>query len=116
MAVKKLKQRFKKALFAFFKDEILSSVGYMGEVSTYKYNTRDIRFTEIKSEIMFDERSEQRYNKPIGHIYEMALDEARKRLFEESMKYIQIDERSVMDRGIYNHRAIRISLLIGNKR
>jgi hypothetical protein len=109
----KLKSRFKKALFAFFKEEILSSVGYNQPMQVVQHVCKEMRMTEIRSEILLDDRDNQRYGVPANVIYEKSLDEARRRLFEESMKFIQIDEKSVIDPHIYPTRAIKVSLFVG---
>ena len=109
----KLKSRFKKALFAFFKDEILSSVGYNQPMQTIQHICKEMKMTEIRSEIILDERDNQRYGMPANMVYEKSLEDARRRLFEESMKYIQVDEKSIIDQNIYQARAIRVSLFIG---
>ena len=112
----KIKERFKKALFAFFKDEILKNVGYNGDVRHVTVSENCVRFTEIKAEILFDDKDEQvRYGLPAGYMYEKALEKARKTLFEESMKYVVIDKHSILDERVYPHRAIRISLFVGNQ-
>lgn len=111
-----MKNRFKKALFAFFKDEILNSVGYNGNVQVGKIVTthENVKFHEIKAEILLDNRNEQmRYGEHTGVAYERALEDCKRSLFEESMKSIRIDEQSVMDSHIYDGRAIRVSLLVG---
>jgi hypothetical protein len=109
----KIKSRFKKALFAFFKDEILSSVGYNQPMQTIQHICKEMKMTEIRSEILLSDRDSERYGMPATVVYEKSLEEARRRLFEESMKFIQIDEKSVIDPHIYQARAIRVSLFIG---
>jgi len=110
----KLKNRFKKALFAFFKDEIMNSVGYNGATEHVQFVSKDIKMTEIKSEILIDNTNHQiRHGEPTGIVYERALEECKRKLFEESMKFIQIDEKSIMDSHIYHGRAIRVSLFLG---
>jgi len=106
----KLKARFKKALFAFFKDEILNAVGYNGTIQKLQIVTKELEFSEIKAEILLEER----YGEPIVIVYERALESAKRRLFEESMKFIHIDESSIMDSHVYPHRAIRVSLYVGS--
>lgn len=105
----KIKLRFKKALFAFFKDEILDLVGYNKDIHQVQLITKELKFTEIKSEIVLDGIDSQ----PIGLVYEKSLEKAKRKLFEESMKFIQIDESSIMDSHIYPHRVIKVSLFIG---
>lgn len=107
----KFKIRFKKALFAFFKDEILKSVGAdvenKVEVRNVKYN-----LIEISTQILLDEKISAM---PSMIVYEEALEKARQELFEKIMNYVIIDNHSVMDQYIYPHRKIRISLLLGIK-
>jgi septum formation topological specificity factor MinE len=100
----KLKRRFKKALFAFFKDEIINSVDF------------DEKSERIKSEIVIEE-SRQMNNMPFEYVYEEALNKCKHDLFQKVMKHIQIDNQSVMETNLYrnNTRAIRVSLFIGNK-
>jgi len=109
----KLKSRFKKALFAFFKEEILSSVGYNQPMQTIQHICKEMRMTEIRSEILLSDVGSERYGLPANVVYEKSLEEARRRLFEESMKFIQIDEKSVIDPHIYPTRAIKVSLFVG---
>jgi hypothetical protein len=107
-----LKSRFKKALFAFFKDEILSSVGYNKPMQVVEHVCKEIRMTEISSEILL---SDIPYGIPVNEIYKRALYEAKQRLFEESMKFIRIDEKTVIDSNIHRTRGIKISLFIGTR-
>jgi hypothetical protein len=112
----KIKDRFKKALFAFFKDEILKNVGYNGDVRHVTICETHLKFTEIKAEILFDDKNEQvKYGLPTGYIYEKALESARTKLFEETMKYVIVDKNSIIDQHLYTHRAIRLSLFVGIK-
>ena len=109
-----IKRRFKKALFAFFEKEIMKSVGYTGDVQRIEHFTSHLKFTEIKAEIRLDNRGEQlSYGESLSVTYERALNDCKRRLFEESMKHIHIEEKSIMDSHIYNGRAIRISLFVG---
>ena len=111
-----MKNRFRKALFAFFKDEILNSVGYNGssQTSTIMVTEERVKFTEIKAEILLDNRGGQMgHGEPTVIAYERALEDCKQRLFDESMKSIRIDEQSIMDSHIYDGRAIRVSLLVG---
>jgi septum formation topological specificity factor MinE len=105
----KLKRRFKKALFAFFKDEIINSVDF-------DEKSERIKSERIKSEIVIEE-SRQMNNMPFEYVYEEALNKCKHDLFQKVMKHIQIDNQSVMETNLYrnNTRAIRVSLFIGNK-
>ena len=112
----KLKRRFKKALFAFFKDEIINSVDFDEKSESINYVTKGLNFITIKSEIVIEE-SRQMNNMPFEYVYEDALNKCKHDLFQQVMKHIQIDNQSVMETNLYsnNTRAIRVSLFIGNK-
>jgi hypothetical protein len=112
--MKKLKLKFKRALFAFFKEEILNSVGYSGNIQKVEIVTKELKLTEIKAEILLNVTEKYPHNEPIGIVYEKALERAKEKLFNESMKFIQIENKSIMDSHIYPHRVIRVSLFIGS--
>ena len=107
----KLRKRFKKALFAFFKDEIMDAVGYSGTISHAVIKEANI--IELKAEIILDRSTQKNLSIPIDIAYEYALSDAKKKLFEEAMKFIVIDSNSVFDPIVYPHRAIRLSLFVG---
>jgi hypothetical protein len=109
----KLKSRFKKALFAFFKEEILASVGYNKPMQTIQHVCKEMIMTEIRAEILLSDSDSERYGVPANVVYEESLKEARRKLFEESMNFINIDEKSVIDPHIYPTRAIKLSLFVG---
>jgi hypothetical protein len=111
----KLKSRFKKALFAFFKDEILNSVGYNKPIQTIQHVCNEMRMTEIRTEIILDESKYHQCGTSVNQIYEYSLNDAKRKLFEESMKFIQIDEKSVIDPLYYSTRAITLKLFVGTK-
>jgi len=114
--IMKLKRRFKKALFAFFKDEIINSVDFVEKSERINYVTKELNLITIKSEIVIEE-SRQMNNIPFEYVYEDALNKCKHDLFQKVMKHIQIDNQSVMETSLYrnNTRAIRVSLFIGNK-
>jgi len=110
----KLKDRFKKALFAFFKNEILEAVSWKGTVlEKTQIVSAELKFTEIKADIFIQDTTNALV--PASVVYERSLREAREKIFEEAMKMVVIDERSVMDTNIYPHRVIRVSLFVGYK-
>lgn len=106
-----IKNRFKRALFSFFKEDILKEVGYDYGYKQVEFVCNEMKMVEIKSEILLADNSMSLA--PPHLLYEKELENCKRRLFEESMKYIKIDERSVMDSHIYDARAIRVSLFIG---
>jgi len=102
-----MKRRFKKALFAFFKDEILNSVSpnpncALGEI---EYTTSGIDFKKISCEIQV------KADHPGAYEYE--LQEARFKLTEEALKHVKVDRDSVFDPYISGTRRIKCSLFIG---
>ena len=110
--MKKLKLRFKKALFAFFKEEILESVGHIPTASP-TVNISHLNFIEIKSKIILDDRNQM--FEPSNIVYERALEKCRKEIFEEAMKFVVVDEDTVINPIYYPHRAISVSLLVSKK-
>ena len=108
--MKKLKLRFKKALFVFFKEEILEAVGYQREI--HVNISKEFHIAEIKSQIIIDDRESYLSHIPPTVLYEKALEKAKKELFEQSMKFIKVDESSIVDQNIYGHRAIKVKLMV----
>jgi hypothetical protein len=106
-----MKNRFKKALFAFFKDEILDAVKYnpLGNYETQvTVVSKTLNFEELKCEIAVSDRMN---GDP--RAYENSLREARTALIDKAMEFIQVDEQSVFDPNIYDERRIRCSLFVG---
>ena len=64
--MKKLKLRFKKALFAFFKEEILASVGYNNSKPKIEYVTKELRLIQIKKEIVLENNIPYQYARDIS--------------------------------------------------
>lgn len=114
----KLKQRIKGAIFAFFKDEILKSFAppndipqFTGEI--FKSNTYGIELRQIGCEIDLSIDTNRPMNVPIGLEYEMACNKARRELFEEFIKYIQIDGQVLIDPEYYTKRRIILNAWVG---
>jgi hypothetical protein len=112
----KLKLRIKKALFAFFQDEILKNVGYDGKVTELSIVSKEMNFVEIKAEIMLEDLSTEllRSGVPADIAYQKALENAKRRIFEQAMNHVIIDKNSVIDDRIYRHMAIKVSLFVGD--
>lgn len=114
-----LKIRFKRTLFAFFKEEILSVLNYDTKQTQKKieYRSELLSFTRIDEYIILDENRMSidsiRYGVPQSVLYKDALENCKKRLFDSSMEFIKVDESSVMDSSIYEGRKIRVSLFLG---
>ena len=105
--------RFKKALFAFFKDEILDAVKYnaIGNIETeVVVVSNTLKFEKLTCEISVSDRM----NGDPRH-YENSLREARNSLVNKALEFIEIDEMSVFDPNIYDERRIKCSLFLGIK-
>lgn len=107
-----LRLRFKKALFAFFKEEILEAVGHNPKVQIVEHVSGGMRVRELKSEILIEGYPTM----DIKPVYEKALDKAKQELFNSVMDFIKIDHHSVIDSHTYPHRAIRLSLFVGDSK
>lgn len=116
-----LKQRFKKALFEFFKQEILdylevNKFPYRISPEKFVHNTteQNIEFKEVKTEIVLKDNDDYRLNNiPVSRLYEQSLEDTKKLLFEEMLKYVEIDTASVMDSYIYPIRKLRMRIFVG---
>jgi len=115
----KLGKRLKKALFAFFKDEILQAVkANIHPISHHQIIAHQMEILEIKSSIVLSDDKHNngnldKYSIPIALKYDRALQECKARLFEEVMNHAKIDERNLLDRNIYDTLSIDVSLYIG---
>ena len=122
-----LKQRFKKAIFAFFRNEILDLVGYdlnnqnnqnmkFKQTSQHQIVNSEMKFTEIKTEILLNNNTNHGYNEPFSVFYEKELENAKMKLIENALKFIQVDTSYLIDKYIHpDHRKISLSLFVGNK-
>ena len=106
----KIKHRFRKALFAFFKDEIIKVTGIVSHIEMV---SKELEFTHIRSEIILDDSRDMRY--PTGVLYEQALEECKVELFQEAIKHVHINESSVMESQMFGGRRIEVSLFIGKE-
>ncbi len=107
------KERFRKALFAFFKEEILKEAAPQGPFEIQTIHHSQLKFHELRMEWRIaEEREFKHIGRPIEFIYEGALNDARKRLFEQVMQYVQVDERTVLDPQLYDGRIFRATVFV----
>lgn len=106
-------KRIKRAVFELFRDEILNFVGHNKYVTEHIRVEKEIRMTEIKSEIILDNKNGHQL--PPQMVYEQALERARVRLFNEVVKYVQVDTRSIVEEYPSEGRIIKLSLYVGQK-
>lgn len=116
--IKKLKMKFKRALFAFFKEEILSIVKFNPKASDVLIVPpppidRHFNGTTIFADILLNDRRDydDRIKSPAEH-YENALEKARKALFKEFIKYIKVDDYNIVDPQIYGARKITLAIKV----
>ncbi len=108
-----LKSRFKKALFSFFKYEILNYVQDYRQSVKYiepptQYVCHEMRMQEIKVEVRMCQHI------PANIAYDEALDRAKKLLFDECDKFIHVDKPQFG--GSYHSGLFRLSLFVGLKK
>lgn len=110
----KIKDRFKKALFAFFKKEIDSQIKFnRGVVYNPNRNIERIHYgmQELRGEINL---KIDRFQDP--YEYEKQLEILRKDFFQEVMKYVEVETHDLIDPYIAPHmRCVRLSLMVGKK-
>lgn len=109
--MKKLKEKFKRAIFAFFKEEILNAVEAR-PFPVREINISPLNLKKLETQIIFDDDFGMT---PVPILYHQAVQKARHELFEESLKYIEVDANSVISEKFYPKRCIRVSMYVGNK-
>lgn len=110
--------KFRRALFAFFKEEILGIVKFnpnASDVLIVPPLPIDSHFsgTTIFADILLDDRRDydDRFKSPAEH-YETALEKARKALFKEFIKYIKVDDYNIVDPQIFGARKITLAITV----
>jgi hypothetical protein len=109
----KLKDRFKKAVFNFFKQEIMEQVGYFEPFRHTEVVNKEYVFQKVEAEIRLSSSQQYLTEEPLDSLYARAVEECKSRLFEECMKYAQIDVASVLKHSPYRDKAIRVTLYVG---
>jgi hypothetical protein len=112
-----IRKRFKKALFAFFKDEIISAIG--GEIPARPgvIVNKNLRFEEIRASITFPHDDYEKGNLPSSSRYEQALTSAKVTIFAEVMKFVVVDKDSVLNDNFHHpERKIELSILVASKK
>ena len=117
--MKSIKQRFKKAIFAFFKDEILKEFSvnnkypeFTGKVYKQVDSTIKVELRQIGCTIDLDMDGQI----PTDSFYEQACNKARKELFNEFIKWITIEGVVVLDPQYYHKRKIIFNAWVGIER
>ena len=113
----KLKTRFKKALFNFFKEEILEHTKPEAEqwcVRTIKEDKFEL--VELKNRIEFG-NGDFAHNVPIELIFEKAKRDSIKELINKATPFIEINTNSLFGLDYYERekKIIEYSLFVGRK-
>lgn len=114
----KLKDRFRKSLFSFFKEEILNIVKPepivpYSDVGVVRYESRNMDLTRLTASIKLSDK-ENMYE-PAHVIYEKQVENLRKELFNKAMEFCHVEERSVTDPYLYDSREIIVHLYVGKR-
>ncbi len=112
--MKKIKQKFRRLIFYIFKEEILAATNYNTEIQHARTITNELKFVEVNAHLRIDERDGSHlHGIPYSVAYERQLDSLKIDLFENIMKYVQIDALQLLDARYAHHREIKMSLFIG---
>jgi hypothetical protein len=116
----KFRDRFRKALFAFFKEEILKEVQVPQDQLGLIHNKEIIRTSNIPVQtleytIQLDssEHTPFKFGEPADFVFNRAAAKAHKELFDELIRHVTVDSRALLDPSIYGRREIRFSVLVG---
>lgn len=109
-----LKERIKKSLYVFFKDEIeeslqLSDRTHIAVVPQIEH--RVLEYQELCAEIRFSPSDMNFGQDP--YAYEKLLDKCRQELFREVMKYVKVEEQNLIDPRLRNARGVFMSIFVG---
>lgn len=107
----KIKTRFKRALYGFFKEEILNSIGYSEPVKKIEFISKEMQIKELKAEFVLDDNSLM--SQPFSYVWSRQLEKVKKDLFDECMNHIKIDSYSITDPRVSREKIIKVSLFIG---
>jgi len=116
--MKKLKNRLKRSLFEFFKDQILNCVDHRKFVEI-EYKSVDLDFVRLESSISFnpsDISNFNGYHAPAHVFYERELSEAKKQLFDAAMQHVYVREESVVNQHVFDQREIRLTLFVAKRK
>ena len=115
----KIKERIKRALFGFFRNEIIKEFNHKNIVRE-EYKSDTLQFTTYTEEInLIEERYLYRDmgDEPFGVTYERELDKMKHRLFNKVMDNVEVIQNSIFEPHVYpNARKIRVRIFIGNKK
>ena len=110
---KTLKTRIRKALFAFFREEIMEAVTPIPEVQRNEvYVEKEMLVTKIERSIVMTEQDYRRDAIPFEVQYEKKLDALREKLFEDFLQCVQIDNTSVFDERLWRNRRLDVYVYV----
>lgn len=98
----KIKQRLKKALFEFFKEEILAYT-VPNKISSVDITREEIKFKKVQIDLFADSRIDER------GMYEL-INYGKHKLINEILPFVKVDVRKMWD----DHK-IQVHLFLGEK-
>ncbi len=84
-----MKQRLKKFLFSFFKDQLLEYESPYKDIPVYCNEKYDIE--EVVTQVYFDNETLKEAYKSYHESYDAAIETAKRQMFEEVMKHVKVD-------------------------
>lgn len=118
--MKNLKQKIKRALAGFLRDELLEYIGYNHKIPFMSLNDR-FMINELPFETMVMECEVPIYEKQYRNswedeqIFEQQIEEAKKKFCSQMMSHIHVDARNLTSREHYMRRSIKLVLRIQGK-
>jgi len=107
------KLKFRRAIFGWFRDEIMESYkrNHCDTLIRSPYVIEDykIDIQQLKIEMLIASYNEEEYHMN----YDRSLRMAKEKLFNEAMKYLEVDVKSIFDEQVFTERKITASLFVG---
>lgn len=118
--MKKLKQKIKRALAGFLRDELLEYIGYNHKIPFMSLNDRfmvnELPFETMVMELqvpLYDERSYTSMESQ--SIFERQIEDAKRKFASQMMDHIHVDARDLTSRDNYMVRSIKLVLRVQGK-
>lgn len=119
--MKKLKQKFKRALAAFLREELLEYIGYNHKIPFMSLNDRfmvqelpfETMVMEIQVPLFENIGTDLAFESSMR--FEKAIEDAKRKFASQMMDHIHVDARDLTSRENYMIRSIKLVLRIQGK-
>lgn len=125
----KFKERIKKALFAFFKEEIMNEFTLLeqatekkvfsqpfGEIERFKFSEKIYEMEQISVDFSFEPESRMHsYPIPVEIQIEQASRKARQMLFDKFCDYVQMDATHLIKPEYSERSRLRFNVWVGKR-